>query len=246
MEPDIVFYIVAALAVFVAGISKGGFGGALGMVSTPAIAMLVHPLTAAAIMLPCLIAMDVLGLYRFRAHWQIRHLWPVFPGAIIGVTLGGLLVNVFSQQQWLLITGLTILVLVVLARLQPHPIAPQWLRGLGWGGVSGLTSFIVHAGAPPLHQFLLRENLVGRAFVATSFIFFFTVNSMKLVPYISTGMLTAETAQVSLYLIPAGLLGVLVGEHILSRFSAAQFRLWIQGLIILAGLTLTIKGLLHS
>ena len=243
MENPALFYSVAALAVFIAGISKGGFGGALGMISTPAIAMLVHPLTAAAIMLPCLLAMDVLGLWRFRAHWQIKLLLPVLPGAALGIGVASLLVDVLSQQQWLLVTGLTILGLVVLSRLQPHPIASQRLRGFGWGSLAGLTSFIVHAGAPPLHQYLLREQLERRSFVATSFIFFFAVNSMKLPPYISTGMLDADTARISLYLIPAGLVGVMVGEHILSRFNAAQFRHLIQTLIILSGITLTIKGL---
>lgn len=244
MDTPTLFYTVAALAVFIAGVSKGGFGGALGMISTPAIALLVHPLTAAAIMLPCLLAMDVLGLWRFRAHWQFKHLWPVLPGAAIGITAGGLLVDVLSQQQWLLVTGLTILGLVVLARLQPHPIAPKKIRGFGWGGLAGLTSFIVHAGAPPLHHYLLRENLERRTFVATSFIFFFSVNTMKLLPYIGTGMLDADTVRISLYLIPAGLAGVMVGEHILSRFSAAQFRHLIQALIIFSGLTLTIKGII--
>ena len=52
-----VFYLAAAPAVLLMGLSKGGFAG-LGLMSLPLMALVISPVQAAAIMLPILIAQD--------------------------------------------------------------------------------------------------------------------------------------------------------------------------------------------
>jgi len=58
---DPFFYALAVPAILIAGISKGGFGGGLGVVSVPIMALAIDPIIAAAIMLPILCAMDLMG-----------------------------------------------------------------------------------------------------------------------------------------------------------------------------------------
>ncbi|HSO46432.1 MAG TPA: sulfite exporter TauE/SafE family protein, partial [Rhizobiaceae bacterium] len=52
MPADFWFYSIAIPAVIITGMSKGGFGGGVGMLGTPLLALAVDPVRAAAILLP--------------------------------------------------------------------------------------------------------------------------------------------------------------------------------------------------
>ena len=60
---DPIFYAAAVPAVIIAGVSKGGFGGGLGIMTVPLMALVASPVQAAAIMLPILCAIDIVGLW---------------------------------------------------------------------------------------------------------------------------------------------------------------------------------------
>ena len=48
------FYAAALPAVILVGLSKGGFGGAMGFIGVPLMALVMSPVQAAAILLPIL------------------------------------------------------------------------------------------------------------------------------------------------------------------------------------------------
>ncbi|PZO79134.1 MAG: hypothetical protein DI629_10165, partial [Mesorhizobium amorphae] len=58
---DPLFYAVAIPAVILVGLSKGGFGGGVGFVGVPLMALVISPVQAAAILLPILILMDIVS-----------------------------------------------------------------------------------------------------------------------------------------------------------------------------------------
>jgi len=69
------------------GLSKGGFAGA-GALSLPMIAFATDPVRAAAILLPLLIAQDVVGVWAFRRTVDWFVLGWTLAGAVIGILLG--------------------------------------------------------------------------------------------------------------------------------------------------------------
>ena len=56
------FYAAAIPAVLLFGISKGGFGGGLGVIAVPLMALVISPIQAAAILLPILCVMDIVAI----------------------------------------------------------------------------------------------------------------------------------------------------------------------------------------
>ena len=84
------FYLAAVPAVLLAGISKGGFGGGLGILAVPLMALFVSPVQAAAIMLPILCLMDIFGLRAYRNVWDRANIAIMLPGALIGILIGTL------------------------------------------------------------------------------------------------------------------------------------------------------------
>ena len=79
------FYVLAVIAILIVGISKGGFGGGLGMVAVPLMSLVISPFDAAAILLPMLCIMDVAGLRAYWRRWDPQNLWIILPGGILGV-----------------------------------------------------------------------------------------------------------------------------------------------------------------
>ena len=78
------FYVLAVIAILIVGISKGGFGGGLGMVAVPLMSLAISPFDAAAILLPMLCIMDIAGLKAYWRRWDRRNLLIIIPGGWSG------------------------------------------------------------------------------------------------------------------------------------------------------------------
>src|SRR4029079_12975531 len=82
---DPCFYAAAIPAVILVGLSKGGFGGAVGFVGVPLMALAMSPVQAAAILLPILVLMDVVSLWTWRGVYDRDLLWSMLPGSLVGI-----------------------------------------------------------------------------------------------------------------------------------------------------------------
>lgn len=84
-------WLAAALAVLLTGISKSGFGGALSGLAVPVLALWMPTVDAVGVMLPILIAMDVLGLRVWRKAASWPDLYWLLPASLLGIAFGSLL-----------------------------------------------------------------------------------------------------------------------------------------------------------
>src|SRR5688572_33334563 len=83
MPGDLNFYLFAIPAVVLIGLAKGGFSG-LGALGTPLMALGIDdPVRAAAILLPILIAQDVVAVAAYWKSWDGRVLAAMLPGAAV-------------------------------------------------------------------------------------------------------------------------------------------------------------------
>ena len=87
MLTDWHFYALAIPAVILLGLAKGGFAG-MGALSLPMLTFAIDPVRAAAILLPILIAQDVVGVWAFRRTVEWKLLGWMMPGAVLGIWLG--------------------------------------------------------------------------------------------------------------------------------------------------------------
>ena len=83
MLSDPAFLAVAVLAVVLIGVSKSGFGGAMGSLSVPLMSLQVAAPQAAAIMLPILLVLDAVGLVVFRGKSDRANLRILIPGRLL-------------------------------------------------------------------------------------------------------------------------------------------------------------------
>ncbi len=212
---DPFFYVAAIPAMLIVGISKGGFAGSLGMIGVPLMTLVISPTQAAAIVLPILCTMDIMGLiaYRKTAHW--RNLLCILPGAVIGIIIGAFSFSYLNDDYIRLLIGLIAVLFTLNHWLKLRPAktdqGPSVSRGTFWGSLSGFTSFVAHAGGPPLQFYMLPQKINKTLFVGTSVWFFFVVNYVKLIPYTYLGQFSLENLSTSLVLAPLAPIGIWLG-----------------------------------
>jgi uncharacterized protein len=223
---DPAFYAVAVPAVLLVGISKSGFGGGFGALGVPLMALVVPVPQAAAIMLPLLLVMDAFGIAALLRQCDRPLIRLLLPAGLLGTVIGTLLFGLLSAKAVAgLIGGLTLtfLALRLFARARADaPPPPRWL-GFLLGTVSGFTSFVAHAGSPPIAFYVLPLRLAPIVFTATMTVFFAAVNLSKWVPYAWLGLIDVRNMSTSLALLPLAPLGVWVGVRFVRRVSPHVF-----------------------
>ncbi len=252
MITDPVFYAVAIPAVLLFGISKGGFGGGLGVAAVPLMALVISPVQAAAILLPILCVMDIVALWRFRGKWIWPELRVLLPGSLAGIVVGTMLFEFLSPSAVRLIVGGIAIVFTVHywfnKRRADGASLPDASRSLGivGGCVAGFTSFIAHAGGPPISMYLLRRPLDRFDFAATTVFFFAAVNYAKLIPYTWLGQFDAGNLKTSLALVALAPVGVLTGAWLHARITDRLFFAMAYFLLFVVGSKLVYDGIAGS
>ncbi|MBL8588502.1 MAG: sulfite exporter TauE/SafE family protein [Methylobacteriaceae bacterium] len=234
---DWVFWSVAALAVALMGLGKGGFSG-LGLVSILLMALVTTPLAAAAIMLPILIVQDAVTVWAYRREADWRLLAVMLPGGLAGIFLGWLFAARIDEAAVRLVVGLIAVVFAVrgfVSRLPPAAPRASTAGGLFWGVVAGFTSFVAHAGGPPFQAHVLPLRLPPQIYAGTTTMFFAVVNLVKVAPYFLLGQFSPANLTVSAALAPAAIVSTLAGVWLIRRIAAARFYTLILGLTFAVG-----------
>lgn len=247
-SPDLLFYAVATGAVLLQGISKAGFGGAIGTLAVPLFALVAAPQQAAAILLPILLAMDVLGLIAFRGRVDFAVLRIAVPSALLGVLLGWALYSWLDADWMRLLIGIEAILfgwatLRAGSRAWTGPRLPLRTRpAVLWSAASGLTSFVAHAGGPPMMQLLMPLRMPQQLLVGTMVWHFAFLNVSKIGPYASLGLLDGANLGISLMLLPAVPVGYFIGLWFLKRASPAVFVRMTAVAMLLTGVRLVWDG----
>jgi uncharacterized membrane protein YfcA len=223
------FYAAAVPAVVLVGLSKGGFGGAVGFVGVPLMALVMPPVQAAAILLPILCLMDVAAVWTWWGVYDRRMLLDMLPGAVAGIGLGWLTAAVVTEEMVRLIVGAVALAFVLrwlylkLRHGADHAARPNRLAAAFWGAVAGFTSFVAHVGGPPFQVYALPLRLDPKILSGTTAIFFAVTNALKLIPYFALGQFDATNLAASLALMPLAPLATMAGAWLVRRMRPEIF-----------------------
>ena len=92
--------------------------------------------------------------------------------------------------SWSARIGVAFVLYTWLGRVPAEPKKPHAAAGVFWGAMTGITSTLAQAGAPPFQMFMLPQKLDKMTLVGTTLIFFAALNWMKLVAYFALGQFT--------------------------------------------------------
>jgi len=240
------FWITAAAAVILVGIAKAGFGGGIGVIATPLLALTLPVADAAALLLPLLIIVDLISVRHYYNIYDPKSMKILLPAAVLGILVGALFFTVFSHNEEILRVGIGVLALAFVAYQVGRSLLmgklskkrPPTAAGYALGSLAGFSSTLAHAGGPPVSIYLLPQELPRSIFVGTSVLFFTIVNLMKLIPYGMLGLLKVGNITTILILAPLCFVGVRLGLYLNKRFNDIWFNRFIYTLLFFTGLQL--------
>ena len=242
---DPLFWIVAVPAVLLLGISKSGFGAGFGSLAVPLMAMAISVPRAAAILMPVLLLMDLLGIAAFRKNFDRGLLKFLLPFGLLGTVIGTLSFKLLDAKLVAgIVGGFTLLFLaqrLLFAPKKDDPPPPRWIGAI-LTTISGFTSFIAHAGGPPVNAYMIPLGVEPLRFAATMAFFFFFSNLSKWIPYAWLGLLDWRNLATSLALLPLAPIGVWVGVRIARRIDQVLFYRMIYLGMFLTGVKLAWDG----
>jgi len=241
MDGGIFFYAVALIAAVLVGASKGGLP-IVGMLGVPVLALATPPVHAAGLLLPIFVVTDLFGLWAYRREFDRRNLMILIPATTLGVAIGWATASIVSDRLVTLIVGLIGLSFSLNYWLRGrHAIEPHRAdipRGAFWGTVSGFTSFVSHAGAPPYQMYVLPQRLDKMIYAGTTTILFAVVNAVKLVPYWALGQLSLANLKTVVALFPFAVAATFAGVKLTRIIPPDIFYRLVIGALFLVSLKL--------
>ncbi|MFY4720915.1 sulfite exporter TauE/SafE family protein [Streptomyces sp. LaBMicrA B280] len=245
-------FAALALAALLVGFSKTAVSGA-NTISLAVFAAILPARASTGILLPLLIAGDVLAVltYRRHAHWPT--LWRLFPAVAVGVVIGTLflmwaddgIVRTSIGAILLLMTGLT------LWRRRKESAgeedAPEavttsagGLKARSYGVLGGFTTMVANAGGPVMSMYLLSAGFRKLGFLGTSAFFFLIVNVSKVPFSAALGLIDTRSLLLDATLVVFVVPGALLGRWAVHRIDQRLFDRLVIAATVVGGLQLLV------
>lgn len=228
---DSPYLLYAALGAVLVGLSKGGLPST-GSLAVPILSLAMSPIKAATLLLPIYVISDAVGIWLYRKNFSPWNLKVLIPAGILGVFVGWLTASIISEKMVTLLIGAMGVLFCLNTWLRPKPTGtpkpPKLLPGLFWGTLSGFTSFISHAGAPPYQVYVLPQQLPKAVFAGTSTLVFAAINFAKILPYQNLRPYAMGDVMDALVLIPFAIGGTFLGAVLTKKIPDVLFFRWVQ------------------
>lgn len=224
------FFWLASLAALLVGLAKGGLP-TIGMVAVPVLSLVMSPVKAAVMLLPIYVISDMVSVWLYRKHFSLPNLKILVPASILGVFIGWLTASMTSDTAVKLLIGVIGIAFCLNIWLRRTPQATQGAdlkKGVFWGVITGFTSFICHAGAPPFQMYVLPQRLPKVEFAGTATMLFTIVNLAKVLPYQQLNPYTSADLIQAMWLIPSALIGTFAGAYLTRRIADVWFFRFVQ------------------
>lgn len=119
LTPDAL--LLVSLTALLVGVAKAGFGGGVGVIATPLVALAMPVPEAAALMLPVLIGADIFNVGQYRRNLSAPDLRLLLPASVVGVIAGALTFDALTDHERALKAAVGALALAFVAwRLIAH------------------------------------------------------------------------------------------------------------------------------
>lgn len=253
-------FLALALGAVMVGFSKTAISGA----STLAIVVFATVLPtreSTGALLVLLMVGDILAVWTYRGHaeWALirRLIAPVLAGVVVGAfflalapvgwlkpVIGGIVVVMSLIQVWRMWTaGRAADPRAAAADRAGNRVAHAGHAGAGtfFGSLAGFTTMVANAGGPVMTLYLLRSRLEVTRFVGTMAWFFACVNVTKLPISIGLGLVRPQRLLLCLALVPAVIVGAVMGRLLISRISRTLFEKVVLAVAGLSGLYLMLS-----
>jgi uncharacterized membrane protein YfcA len=234
-------WTVLASAAILVGFAKTAIGG-MGAIATALFATVLPARQSTGALLPLLLAGDVLAVAAYRRHADWPTLLRLFPSVAAGVVVGAVFVAEVDDAAMRRAIGALLVLLVAVTLVQRARRTPLIVTGrvvsLVFGLMAGFTTMVANAAGPVMSIYLLATGTGMMGFLGTGAWFFLVVNLFKLPFSVGLGLVDLGSLRLDVMLLPALLVGAVVGRLVVSRLDQGLFEVLVLVFTVVAGVNL--------
>ena len=243
MDLSLLQYFYITLAAFLVGFTKTSVGG-VGILAVLLMALAIPGKASPGVLLPMLIAADIMVVIYFRRSCQWRLLLGLLPLVAVGVVLGYGFLSIAPEANFTRLIGwitLTMLGLdLAMSEGFKRHIKGRFLTGIT-GMLAGAASMVANAAGPIFGLYLLQMWLKKAEFVGTRSWFFLLMNLIKLPFAVVLGLVNPTSLSLNIWFLPVIVLGAYLGRAFLGYINISTFTLLIRIAVLVAALQLIIS-----
>jgi uncharacterized membrane protein YfcA len=208
-------------------------------------ALVLPPEAVIGLILPILMLADIFAVALHWGGWNKKLILLLLPGAIIGITIGTFFITNAPTETLRTLLGIIVLLFALFKVFEKRILniftyQPRNWHGLVAGVITGFSSALAHTGGPPVSIYLLMQKVTPAVFIATSAMFFFVVNWIKVPYYAYAGLFDWVELRRIIWVLPLVPLGVWTGRWLAYRINRQTFENIIVILLFINGVLLII------
>lgn len=228
--------LVAVPAAFLAGVVTGMTGFGLALISTPLLLFVYEPSKVIVLTTIFSIFINVAVVWDSWRDAHRRLVLALLPPAFVGLVAGTEILRVVDPVYIRLAVGAVVVfsAVILLKDFRLPGAGTRW-GPLVVGSASGALSTSTGLAGPPIVLLLTARDLPKHDFRGTSALYFLVMAVFAIAVLAFRGVVEAEHVPLGAALIPAALVGKVVGTAALKRVSEKAFRGISLGLVIFTG-----------
>nr|WP_309099110.1 sulfite exporter TauE/SafE family protein [Fredinandcohnia onubensis] len=251
--------LVGVLLVFaiISGLAKVGFGFGAGIILNPILTLFVPSATAVTLLAPILWFSNFTGARAHRKSIEWNIIKKMLPLALIGTLAGSLILAYINDDILKPAIGIIAIImgfLLLLSRKklkneeeievenqESSPVIPKKIGFKYHLGalLSGFVGSTANSGGLPLIVLFLNDRSINKdAFAANIVVLLAIMDSIKIILYLSLGILTIQNFLLVALYIPFIYFGAFVGKWVHSKITEKSFFTVVHSMIFIIGIML--------
>lgn len=245
LSASFIYWILILLAAFIIGLSKAGLKG-IDMMNVTIMAIVFGGKASTGVVLPLLCAADIMAVLYYHRHAQWVHFWKLIPwmvlGILIGVFVGKDLNEGIFRKIMAVIIVLTVVIMIVLEFRKTMPIPSNKLFVANMGLIAGFTTMLGNLAGAFSNIYFLAMRMPKNDFIGTAAWVFLVINLFKLPFQIFYWKnITTSTLYTDLLLLPALIIGFVLGLKIVSKIKDDNYRKIVIALTLIGAIVIFFK-----
>ncbi|HET6858588.1 MAG TPA: sulfite exporter TauE/SafE family protein [Streptomyces sp.] len=254
---------VLAAASALVGFSKTAVSGA-NTISLAIFAAVLPARESTGVLLPILIAGDLLAVFVYRRHAHWPTLLRLFPAVAAGVVLGTVFLLWADDGDVRTSIGAILLFMAGVTLWRRRAESASGGDGVGdsgpddsgagaeaarkgrlkarsYGVLGGFTTMVANAGGPVMSLYLISAGFQKLGFLGTSAWFFLIVNTSKVPFSVGLGLIDRQSLLLDAALVAFVIPGAYLGRKCVGRINQLVFERLVIGATVLGGLQLLLR-----
>jgi len=245
LSASFIYWMLILLAAFIIGLSKAGLKG-IDMMNVTIMAIVFGGKASTGVVLPLLCAADIMAVLYYHRHAQWVHFWKLIPwmvlGILVGVFVGKDLNEGIFRKIMAVIIVLTVVIMIVLEFRKTMPIPSNKLFVANMGLIAGFTTMLGNLAGAFSNIYFLAMRMPKNDFIGTAAWVFLVINLFKLPFQIFYWKnITTNTLYTDLLLLPALIIGFILGLKIVSTIKDDNYRKIVIALTLVGAIVIFFK-----